>query len=172
MRYLQTKEGQNNAKKYLQSDKLQFVLKVLEKYKTDSNLEETQETEAYVDHQLIGSSLMEENTSPKRLASRKRKNNNCDEVYAALLAAFVKILKACKLDEDDAFFASVKSSVSSFTEDEKLNFRMELMSLIKNIKYKRRLGNTVFPSGALSSTPNNEENYTNDCNNLSLTSLV
>lgn len=42
------------------------------------------------------------------------------------------------LDEDTAFFTSITSSVNKFTEDEKLEFRIGVFTLIKNIKAKQR----------------------------------
>lgn len=42
------------------------------------------------------------------------------------------------LDEDTAFFHSVTPTVKNFSEDEKIEFRMGVLTLIKQIKEKRR----------------------------------
>lgn len=42
-----------------------------------------------------------------------------------------------EMDEDKAFFCSVLPSVRSLTDDEKLQFRIEVLSLIRRIKNKQ-----------------------------------
>ncbi|KAF5272345.1 hypothetical protein FQR65_LT17459 [Abscondita terminalis] len=77
----------------------------------------------------------------KSSCSRKRSKYEIDETDKAILKALEATSQALlpipEIDEDTVFFKSITPSVRNFTEDEKLEFRMEVLQLIKQIKQKR-----------------------------------
>ena len=136
VRFLRKKSGQAATKKYLYADFLQFLLKITEKDETKSSIcgegknestekQEEEETETVV-QQMDGAS-----TSSRDAGTLQRKTTEVsDEIDRKILKSVEKI----EPDEDETFFMSVLPSVRRFTADDKLDFRMIVLKVTKDIK--------------------------------------
>ncbi|XP_039761357.1 uncharacterized protein LOC120634670 [Pararge aegeria] len=138
-------------RKYLLYDHVKFLIKV-------TNTEEDFKVELSTDD--ITSYMKTERESPKEIpstSSRKRskkleysdeeakrsqeyENYEKYEKYEKMEADFAEI-DECNdpriMNEDEAFFASLLPSVVKYSEDERLEFRIEVLAVMKKIKEKR-----------------------------------
>lgn len=159
MKSLKKKSGQATSKKYVYSDNLQFLLKIVQKYDTVSSIEETQlPVDSDEEEQIDTEQLIE----PLKRADNKKSNNPRKK---ARLQQDIdrEILKALSIsntqpDEDEAFFISVTPDVRRMCEEDKLEFRMSVLMLIKDINNRRKNCPTSEPtfynsSASRTSTP-------------------
>lgn len=130
---LRKRSGDKRVKKYIYCDELKFLQKTLEKDAKESSINKNSESENEDDSAPVPSST----SSRKR--HRKSESDETDNVILKDLETKYQPppQPLTNIDEDDAFFKSVTPAVKKFTEDEKLEFRIGLLSLIKQIKRKR-----------------------------------
>lgn len=79
--------------------------------------------------------------STHNLKGSNAKRRKCEDVDRALIEALEKSNTPSHppLDEDEAFFASLLPSVRRFNEEEKLQFRLEIIQVIQKIKKQSRI---------------------------------
>lgn len=164
---LKRKSGEKRKKKYIYSDHLQFLLKVVQKDVTESSICEDAESgsEDLLSDTAKSTSDHQPGTSFFATQKRRKQSSQYDETDKALLKALEATFQPSPPpNEDAAFFASITPTVNNFTEDEKLEFRMGVLTLIKNIKAQRMVMygtslttyNTTPSSLTVSSTPSGE----------------
>ncbi|CAH2099091.1 unnamed protein product [Euphydryas editha] len=142
---LKTKMGRPR-RKYLLYEHLKFLIKVTstdEDFTVDFNAEDS-------------SSYMKiERESPKETTSHKKRSRKSD--YYEEEAKRSKDCDKTEVDyvevdecndprimnEDEAFFASLLPSVVKYSEDERLEFRIEVLAVMKRIKEKRKWSSDV-----------------------------
>ncbi|XP_045779752.1 uncharacterized protein LOC123877244 isoform X1 [Maniola jurtina] len=131
-------------RKYLLYDHVKFLIKVTNT-EDDFNVElSTDDNSAY---------MKTERESPKEIPTtstrkRSRKSNYSDEEprRSKEYDKYEKMEDFAEIDEcndprimneDEAFFASLLPSVVKYSEDERLEFRIEVLAVMKRIKEKR-----------------------------------
>ncbi|KAF5284555.1 hypothetical protein FQR65_LT02381 [Abscondita terminalis] len=116
---LKKKSGQATKKKYLYHENMQFLLKVVQSDETESSLEDSQREEEV------------DGEGDSEVAVQVDRNfGSRSETTTAL---------ENPPDEDEAFFISITPSVRKMSEEDKLDFRMNVLQLIRDIK--RRTSN-------------------------------
>lgn len=118
------------------------MLKILEKDDTESSICDNTESRQSEEEEESSMSSQARNPQPGPSTSSTRKRSKLsqiDETDKAILKALEATSQPPppEIDEDSAFFKSVTPAVRNFTEDEKLEFRMGVLTLIKQIKAKR-----------------------------------
>lgn len=150
---LKPKKGKPK-KKYVLYDHLKFLLKV--RPENEENLEySTMEVENDVPIPVSYLKLEAEDMehSYNQHNTRKKKKVNYDEDYVIPSKSgkgytddngidFVEVEESNENDarvmnEDEAFFASLLPTVVKYNEDERLEFRIEVLGVMKKIKEKR-----------------------------------
>lgn len=140
---LKKRSGDKQTKKYLYADNLQFLLKIFQKDVTESSISDHAQSPESDDEtsSTISSAPGPSQAMAGSSVSRPRKRQKpvaMDETDKAIIAALEASSKpSAEIDEDMAFFTSVTPSLKNFSEDEKLDFRMGVLNLIKNIKANR-----------------------------------
>ncbi|XP_017771316.1 PREDICTED: uncharacterized protein LOC108558794 [Nicrophorus vespilloides] len=128
-------------KKYLYSDNLQFLLKVLDKDDTKGWVKVELPGNADFSHEESGEEQKPAAATPRPRSPKYRKRKATFEVDEPTSTTVVQTPQAfppVENAEDKAFFMSLISSVQRFKEDETLEFRMGVLSLIQQIKQKRQ----------------------------------
>lgn len=131
--------GASNIKKYIYNDQLQFLNKVFEERTTFDSLTQETENSDSTGHQSANEMEKENSVTfkkpAKQLGSRKRKN--VDEVELKML----KALEGSKEAEDRhlSFFKGIIPTLHNFTDDEVVQFQLEVMQVITKIKKEQKL---------------------------------
>ncbi|KAJ8958780.1 hypothetical protein NQ314_006356, partial [Rhamnusium bicolor] len=133
---LKKKIGDNRTKKYIYFDQLQFLMKIFEKDDTASSICDDGENEESGDEETSQAMRSDLATRPTSSRSRKRTNTSTND---ATDMAILKDLEAtaqppAEIDEDAGFFASITPSKKKFNDDQKLTFRMGVLTLIQQFK--------------------------------------
>ncbi|CAG9569905.1 unnamed protein product [Danaus chrysippus] len=136
---LKSKAGRPR-RKYLLYDHLKFLIKVTA---TEEDCTEYNNDESYI-------YMKPEKLSPQEPSKKRSKKSEYDEPkqkeYDKNDMDFVEV-DECNdpriMNEDEAFFASLLPSVVKYNEDERLEFRMEVLAIMKRIKDKRKWTNDV-----------------------------
>lgn len=147
---MKKKSGQATSKKYIYHDNLQFLLKIIKKDDTVSSMEhseqlidsdEEKQEETVVD-------IQSQNT-PRQTCNQRKKPRLQEDVDREIL----QVLRSSNTapDEDEAFFMSLIPSVRRMSEEEKLDFRMSVLQVLKDINSRRR-ETTVFETRRSAST--------------------
>lgn len=140
IRSLKNRSGQGYTKKYIYSDQLKFLLKIVQKDDTESSINESElfkkvddiEKNIENDIESLSNEIMQ---SPEHSKSTIKKNKR-QLLDDALDREILKSLKATPTppDEDESFFNSVLPSIKKMSEDEKFDFRIGVLNLIQSIK--------------------------------------
>ena len=138
---LKNKSGQATSKKYIYHDDHQFLMKIVQKDGTVSSMGDSQQLLDSEDEKQPETDVEvhSQNTSKETYNQRKKSRLQQDidrEVLKALSSSNTAP------DEDETFFISVPA-VRRMSEEEKLDFRMSVLQLIKYIS-SRRKERTVF----------------------------
>lgn len=102
-----------------------FVMKVEDSIKKESSRKRLRRTE-----QVAQESDYEQSQSTEVVSDGS--DNEIEQ------SVFVDTGDARVMNEDEAFFASLLPTVVKYTEDERLEFRMEVLAVMKKIRDKRR----------------------------------
>lgn len=143
---LKKKTGEARKKKYIYHDNLTFLLKVVQSDDTQSSLDDSQ----YDEQSQITESQTEEEEE-EAAADKTTQVQSCkitakakdtynppkrarlqEEVDRRILTALEK-----PPDEDEAFFVSITPTVRKMTDEEKLEFRMEVLQVIQRIQKRK-----------------------------------
>jgi hypothetical protein len=144
---LKKKSGQSANKKYLYHDNLLFLLKIVQKDDTQSSIDESQdvnelpeeEAETPVDESTSG-------TIPKITSNPRKKARLQNSIDREILDALNK-----PPDEDEAFFISITPAVRKMSDEDKLDFKMQVLQVIKNINNKNRYAPPSVPASPIHS---------------------
>lgn len=137
--------GDPAKKKYLYHDNLLFMLSIFQKDNTQSSLTEdyslvTEDDSASEETQTEDGVLSEEQRNDKAMEGqgikqrkKKAKTMADTEIDRALIKALEKSEPKYELppDEDELFFKSLLPAVKTLNVDEKLEFRMEVLNVVK-----------------------------------------
>lgn len=142
---LKTKMGRPR-RKYLLYEHLKFLIKVTstdEDFTVDFNTEDS------------SSYMKTERESPKESTSHRKKSRKSEYYEEEAKKSkdsdktevdYVEV-DECNdpriMNEDEAFFASLLPSVVKYSEDERLEFRIEVLAVMKRIKEKRKWSSDV-----------------------------
>lgn len=160
MKSLKTKSGQGAKKKYIYSDNLQFLLKTVTPAETDSSI---QITESQVDsedrpevQQSSTSHLDQSIPSPSTSTStqsRKTGTKRLNTVDAEILKALQATNNAESelLDDDRAFLMSLLPTVKQLNGEDRFDFRIEVMQMLRRFK-SRRLSESLSTSSMASTS--------------------
>lgn len=113
------------------------------------------------DEDLLGSPTPSTSTfqAPTPCPKRQRKRSAASEsVDAAILAALTTTSQqyqppATNECEDLSFFKSILPTIKQFTEDDKLDFRMDVLGLIKKYRNKNRFPHNHHYNSSISAGP-------------------
>lgn len=130
-------------KKYLFHEQLKFLTKVTREeecpveYNVDVPLSffklEKEERTRSSSHSKKRPRHTEDEEDERKSASRDlEQNSDLDLMYVD------ETNDPRVMNEDEAFFASLLPTVVKYNEDERLEFRMEVLGIMKNIKEKRK----------------------------------
>ncbi|CAG9822167.1 unnamed protein product [Phaedon cochleariae] len=132
----------------------------------DENADDT-DTETVVEASEVPQNL----STPK--INRKRKKSNIDDKVSMFIDATLKRQKVKEetntkenVDDDMAFFSSLLPTVKSLTNDDKLQFRIDVLQLLR--KYKAKPQRTANIHQPPFSSPGND--YSHDNNNYAYSS--
>ncbi|KAJ8944794.1 hypothetical protein NQ318_003662 [Aromia moschata] len=142
------------------SEQLKFLTKIFTSRSTEDSLSANCETEKSSELDVLetdnrnNDSQFEIPPRNKPLGSRKRKVDEVD----------MRILKALEQPEDRhiSFFKGIIPSLNTFTEDETLQFQMDVLQVINNIKKRRFQSHQQHPSfnsPSLATTSTATNNY-------------
>lgn len=141
-------------KKYLYFDALQFLMKTLDKDESTAVIQDAQESQPSTSDQ--DDTYVENIKTTKR---RKRYSTEANFTDDPLATPTISMFHPT--NEDEAFFASILPFVSGFNEDEKLEFRLELLQLVQRIRQKRK---SLLVEASLSSLAVANHHSTVECN--------
>ncbi|KAL4104697.1 hypothetical protein QTP88_019979 [Uroleucon formosanum] len=144
---LKKKSGQYTSKKYLYHDHLTFLLKVVQSDDTESSIDDTQHDKYSLlneDHDIRESESNIEIQSQQNVSVVQNDKRNFPKkarLQERQEDIDRQILKALENppDEDEAFFISITLSVRKMSDEDKLDFQMNVLQLIKDIN--RRANN-------------------------------
>ncbi|XP_068624795.1 uncharacterized protein [Battus philenor] len=141
---LKTKMGKPK-KKYLLYDHLKFLTKI------------TPEVESNVDYNIDvplsffkidkeekvchSKRKFKEIDESEETSTKKSIVNDCDTSNDLEIQSIDESSDPRLMNEDEAFFASLLPTVVKYNEDERLEFRIEVLALMKNIKDRRKWSN-------------------------------
>ncbi|XP_047540721.1 uncharacterized protein LOC125073748 [Vanessa atalanta] len=142
---LKTKMGRPR-RKYLLYDHLKFLIKVTSTDEDFSVGYNTEDSSTYMKVEI---------ESPKETTSYRKRSKKSD--YIEEEPKKIKDIEKTEVDyvevdecndprimnEDEAFFASLLPSVVKYSEDERLEFRIEVLAVMKRIKEKRKWSSDV-----------------------------
>ncbi|XP_045460138.1 uncharacterized protein LOC123670663, partial [Harmonia axyridis] len=135
-----TKSGQaaNKRRRYVYFEQLLFLLPCMENRLTESNLEEDNSLSNYEDDDQAGSS------TPTHIRQRKKRPNvpKQTDVNEALL----KALNEPNTDEDVNFALSLVPSLQNLTAEEKLDAKISILNVFKQIRLARCVQSTSKPT--------------------------
>ena len=145
-RSLKKQTGESAKKKYLYHDNLLFLLVILEKEETVSSYnDDSQQEENNIEDENIPQEIG--NTEKEQMQAKRKeylpkstcRKRKIDEVDKALIEALEMTKDPPKPtpNEDESFFASLLLSVTGYSQDEKLQFRIEILQVIQKIKSNR-----------------------------------
>lgn len=123
-------------------DQLQFLLKISDKDVTESSICDNADSQQSEEEKpSVSSQAINPRRGPSSPCARKRSRTteigDTDKPILKNSEATCQPPPPPQIDEDTAFFASVTPAVKNFTEDEKIEFRMGVLTLIKQIKENR-----------------------------------
>ncbi|KAL4718720.1 hypothetical protein ACJJTC_017792 [Scirpophaga incertulas] len=127
-----TKSGQASVKrrKYVYFEQLLFLLPCMENRQTEGNLNLAQDTtENEEDDEETAPSA---SAPPRQKKTRVSKNTDLDE-------AILKALNQTNVDEDVNFALSLVPSLKNLTADEKLDAKISILNVFKQIRLGRRV---------------------------------
>ncbi|KAJ8920494.1 hypothetical protein NQ315_005363 [Exocentrus adspersus] len=119
------------SRKYIYHDNLEFLIRVIQpenietSVQQSSNVEDEDQIKTDEESELDNVPIADDEYYP-RIQKKIRLSENTD-------IAEVSRDRKCTPDEDEAFFISITPSVRKMSEDDKLEFRMGVLQLIKNI---------------------------------------
>lgn len=139
---LKTKSGQAAKKKYVYSDNLQFLLKTVTPDETDSSIPTQPDSEDRPESQQSSTSHLDQSfpsTSKSTQESKKRTGTKrLNTVDAEILKAIQATPAESDLvDDDRAFMMSLLPTVKKLNDDDKFEFRIEVMQLLRSFKNRR-----------------------------------
>ena len=142
---------------YLYADFLQFLLKITEKYETESSIcgegkNESTEMQEQEETETVVQQMDEASASSRDAGTLQHPRRKTAKVSDKIDRKILKSLEKIEPDEDETFFISVLPSVRQFAVDDKLDFRMIVLKAIKDIK--TRSGNVSFPFSTQTPSPN------------------
>lgn len=151
---LKTKSGQAAKKKYIYSDNLQFLLKTVTPDETDSSIPTQNDSESRPESQQSSHSHHDQSIpSPSTSTSStiRRGTKRLNAVDAEILKAIQANPAESEselIDDDRAFMISLLPSVKELNDDDRFDFRIEVMQLLRRFKNRRRLSlsSTATPS--------------------------
>lgn len=157
---LKTKSGQGAKRKYIYSDNLQFLLKTVTPDETDSSIPidfqvdsqdrpEIQQSSISDLEQPIPSPSTSTSSQSMKRTGTKRLNTVDAEILKAIQATPAETES---VDDDRAFLMSLLPTIKQLNDDEKFDFRIEVMQLLRRFK-NRRLSSSLSTS-SIASTKN------------------
>jgi hypothetical protein len=138
---LKKKSGQSANKKYLYHDNLLFLLKIVQKDDTQSSIDESQDV-----NELPEEEAETTGTTPKITSNPRKKARLQDSIDREILDALNK-----PPDKDEAFFISITPAVRKMSDKDKLDFKMQVLQVIKNINNKNRYAPPSVPASPMHS---------------------
>ncbi|CAH2014125.1 unnamed protein product [Acanthoscelides obtectus] len=131
-----TKSGQAATKrrKYVYFEQLLFLLPCMENRRTEGNLEEDNSQENDEDDEQAGPSA----STPIR---QRKKRPNVSK-HTDLVEALLKSLNATNADEDVNFALSLVPSLQNLTAEEKLDAKIGILNVFKQIRLARCVQST------------------------------
>ncbi|XP_023952912.1 uncharacterized protein LOC112056681 [Bicyclus anynana] len=134
-------------RKYLLYDHVKFLIKVTNteedfnvELSTDDNTAYNMKTESPKEVPTTSTRKRSKKMEKIEYSDEETKRNQEYERYENMEADFAEI-DECNdpriMNEDEAFFASLLPSVVKYSEDERLEFRIEVLAIMKKIKEKR-----------------------------------
>ncbi|CAH2003415.1 unnamed protein product [Acanthoscelides obtectus] len=142
---LKTKSGQA-AKKYIYSDNLQFLLKTATPDETDSSIPTQNDSESLPEsqqtsHSNLDQSIPSPSTSTSTSTMNRRGTKRLNAVYAEILKAIQANSAESEselIDDDRAFMISLLPSVKQLNDEDRFDFRIEVMQLLRRFKNRSR----------------------------------
>ena len=151
---LKKKSGQATSK----HDNLRFLMKVVQKDDTVSSMEDSQQLLESEDEKQAQTyvEIQSQNTSKETYNPGKKKSRLQHDIDREILKALSSSNTAH--DEEESFFFSVIPAVRRVSEEEKLDFHMSALQLMKDINSRRKempvVFETTFSSASTSNIPN------------------
>lgn len=109
-------------------------------FRCDSNTEQYAAEQNNMNFQAQSTSALPEraemNSRTAANEDRLRKKRRLVNYIDRAILEREKVARKTKIDEDEAFFVSITPSVSGMSEEQKIEFRMGVLQLIKDIKNK------------------------------------
>lgn len=163
MRSLKTKSGQGTKKKYIYAESMQFLFKNMAANDPESSIQSVPSTRDY-DFEPDETSASNK-VVPKPI--KRKKNSNVDQEIVNAIRSSSPLRKEQSIDEDHAFLLSLLPTLKKIPEDDKMDFRIEVMQLIN--KYSKRNRNTFNNFSYSQDSPHSyttkqESTSTNDMN--------
>ncbi|KAG7211254.1 hypothetical protein KM043_010563 [Ampulex compressa] len=132
--------GAMKVKKYVYSDQLQFLSKVIEERQMQDTLNDNARTRNKDSNDSI------EDFKPPKKAAASRKRRKPDELE-------VRMLKALKRSDQPnrhmSFFSGIVPSLETLDDDEIIQFQIGVLQLIEKIKRRKRPQNFHYQSPAV-----------------------
>ncbi|KAK9688508.1 BESS motif [Popillia japonica] len=165
---LKKKSGQAAKKKYLYHDNLTFLLKVVQSDDTESSIDDSQHEQ----HSQINAPQDDkveveiEVQAQRNVAAKPKERSETTKKPRLQEEVDQRILRALEHppDEDEAFFISITPSVRKMSEEDKLEFRMNVLQLIRDIN--RRQNNfplqpplSAYPSRSVSRSSTSRDRF-------------
>ena len=149
--------ARQQQKKYLYADFLQFLLKITEKDEMESSIcgegkNESTETQEEEETETVVQQVDEASTSSRDAGTLQHRRRKTTKVSDEIDRKILKSLEKIEPGEDKAFFISVLPSVRQFYADDKLDFRLIVLKVIKDIK--TRSGYVSSPFSTQTPSPN------------------
>lgn len=156
-----TKSGQaaDSGRRYIYARQLTFLQTAGATIETQSSLEGNEEEEDVQQPEKNPSEPEGSAEQPQRYnqnRSRKRKRDLESSLIDFLQAPIPSsnVVAVPEPNADRSFFESILPSISDFTEDQKLEFRCEILNLIKRMRKSSRPQNYGYPPHIPYETPN------------------
>lgn len=139
-RTIKQKSGQAAKKKYLYHDKLKYLLKNVQKYDNESTIAEIKFDDVLDNNEDIDELELEDEKrtveNEKHIKKLKNTSTQLKRNKKRQLHVDSEILRVLKEksqdDEDEAFFKSILPHVKKMNEDDKIDFRIEVLNLVRN----------------------------------------
>lgn len=155
------KSGQAQKKKYIHHNQLLFLLKTIQEDSTISNIGKFSQDSDNESRSGTSASLNRSQDSENETTSRIRPTTSLTQNRKKRLNPVdVEILKALQnheprqdefKDDDKAFLMSILPTIKRISEDDRLEFRIDVMQLLR--KYTKRIRVSSFSSASSSPLP-------------------
>lgn len=149
---LKTKSGQPAKKKYIYSDNLQFLLKTVTPDETDSSMPNEYDSESRPESQHSSTSHVEQSipspsTSTCTSTQSRSRTGTGTKRLNTVDAEILKALQATPaeselVDDDRALLISLLPTIKQLNDDDRFEFKFEVMQLLRRFKNRRLLASS------------------------------